>query len=400
MPKLKTILHQLLALTAVILIFMAAPKVPSLVAQASIPGLSLLGPGEGGLPSIIQDTVLEHVKAFIIKRVQDKLLGFINQIQVECPDYLKIYGTDICQRFVGDWKAFLANAVANANLELANEVQSANIPSDWKLTLLQSIVFDRGNINDPGTIPVDNSWGSFLSAWQMDKNLIGQEILRNEGKLAKEESVSKAAEKAASGAFLDDYECVDEAPVAGKPGKTVCLEWKPKIPAGIKERAAQDILLADFDKIVNLESIGQALGVSIATYIENVLDQGLFNARPTGPSNACSGLTGEAKAVCECQGAPDYQACITEKLGIIESFTASPTTIPPEGGSINLSWTTRLTAASCEASGDWSGIKDKNGTEIITLAGPLTTGHIYTYSLTCTGTAGGKETKSANVTVQ
>src|SRR5206468_42460 len=73
------------------------------------------------------------------------------------------------------------------------------------------------------------------------------------------------------------------------------------------------------------------------------------------------------------------------------SLTASPTTVDYNGSS-TLRWDGRR-AASCTASGGWSGTKATAGSET---AGPLTA--TVTFDLSCTG-GGGTATASATVTV-
>jgi hypothetical protein len=73
------------------------------------------------------------------------------------------------------------------------------------------------------------------------------------------------------------------------------------------------------------------------------------------------------------------------------SLSAAPTTVVP-GGSASLNWSS-ANAASCEASGAWSGQKAVSGSAS---TGPLTASS--TYTLRCTGT-GGATSASATVTV-
>jgi hypothetical protein len=73
------------------------------------------------------------------------------------------------------------------------------------------------------------------------------------------------------------------------------------------------------------------------------------------------------------------------------TFYASPTAIL-EGDASMLSWWT-TDATSCEASGDWTGVRDTSGAES---TGVLTAGK--TYTLTCAG-SGGSVTKTVSVSV-
>lgn len=73
------------------------------------------------------------------------------------------------------------------------------------------------------------------------------------------------------------------------------------------------------------------------------------------------------------------------------SIIASPTAVSPND-STSLDWSS-TNATSCTASGDWSGIKDTSGTEVIS---QLQTDS--TFTLSCTGD-GGSTSASVNVTV-
>ena len=74
------------------------------------------------------------------------------------------------------------------------------------------------------------------------------------------------------------------------------------------------------------------------------------------------------------------------------TFKASASTVSP-GGSMKLTWTA-TGARSCTASGSWSGKKSVKGSQ--TYRNMLSN---KTYTLTCTGTAGGTVTKRVSVTV-
>jgi len=74
------------------------------------------------------------------------------------------------------------------------------------------------------------------------------------------------------------------------------------------------------------------------------------------------------------------------------SLSANPTDVPAQGTSL-LTWTS-TNAASCSASGSWSGTKATAGTESV---GPLT--QSSTYNLTCDNGGGGTSSRSATVTV-
>ena len=74
-------------------------------------------------------------------------------------------------------------------------------------------------------------------------------------------------------------------------------------------------------------------------------------------------------------------------------LTATPSAIV-QGGASTLSWTT-TNAASCVASGDWSGSRTTSGSQS---TGALNTVRTYSYALSCSG-AGGTTSKTATVTV-
>jgi len=73
-----------------------------------------------------------------------------------------------------------------------------------------------------------------------------------------------------------------------------------------------------------------------------------------------------------------------------------PITVSYSNRTITLSWTSQY-ADSCQASGDWSGLKSTSGSEQITLSSPKT----YYFTLTCKNSATGIEkSDSVQVTLQ
>ncbi|MBX4181341.1 hypothetical protein KW807_00555, partial [Candidatus Parcubacteria bacterium] len=81
---------------------------------------------------------------------------------------------------------------------------------------------------------------------------------------------------------------------------------------------------------------------------------------------------------------------VTSGTTVTANISASPATIP-SGNSSTLTWSS-TNAASCTASGAWSGSKATSGTQVVT---PTATA---TYTITCTG-ASGSANKSVTVTV-
>jgi len=120
-------------------------------------------------------------------------------------------------------------------------------------------------------------------------------------------------------------------------------------------------------------------------------------SRPVSGTLPLTNLTATGTYTLQCTGAggnsPTRNVTITVNpvAAPTLSLTANPATIS-SGGSSVLTWNTS-NAASCTASGGWTGGKAVNGTENV---GPLT--QTTTYTLTCTG-MGGSVNRNATVTV-
>lgn len=406
----KNIFHQVFAVLVLLTIFWNLPGPAYAVPPAQAAGLF----GEGGPISIALDAATQALKKVLIAELQRRMLESLNQIEVSCPDFLRVAGTDICQRIIGDWRTYIENAVVQATRELAGEIELLNIPRDMKLALLQSIQvrpyrdaarYTLSDAVDPQKFFDDplryGGWAIWFEALKPQNTLLGQSIMTRERLLTLANRNREAAEKSADGPFVTDYECIKPNPKG--PDGCAVDGWQLKTHASTKKEAFERIALGDFEMVVNLESIGQAIGQAVGFYIIDILDKGMFNATPAVSAQPCAGLTGEAKASCECSdkigNSSEYYACVESKFGIINSFAVSPTEIPTSGGSITLSWTTKVSAVSCEASDSWSGSKSLSGSETINLPGSFSGGQQFTYALTCNGQAGGTETKSVTVTV-
>ncbi|MEO8105603.1 MAG: hypothetical protein ABI602_04700 [Candidatus Saccharibacteria bacterium] len=100
----------------------------------------------------------------------------------------------------------------------------------------------------------------------------------------------------------------------------------------------------------------------------------------TGFSTVSVGATSQSGT-----GSPTARPTVT--------LAASPSAIY-NGGSSTLNWSTTNSPTSCTASGDWSGLKSPAGPQS---TGPLAISKTYTYSLTCTNSAG---TGSSTATVR
>ncbi|MBI1975000.1 MAG: hypothetical protein HYS57_01415 [Parcubacteria group bacterium] len=373
----------------------------------AVPTVNVPLSGEASIPGIIYDTATEHLKMFLVRKIMTKLQEFLAKLKVDCPDYLKINGQDICNRIVGDWKKFLTDATAAALKEVFGEVEQLNAPPALKAALLQSIRLDVGNRHYTLSDVVNprqyfsnplkyGNWDAWLASFNPENTLLGQLLMLDDALLARISENQEAAKKSTEGPFVDESKCVERNTDGS------CKKREITHPGGIKGEAVARVELADLEIIINLEGIGKAIGAAIALYIEKLLDEGIFSSPPSsGGGDSCGGLTGEEQKQCECEKfLPDwdkYKACLNDSEPIFKSFSASPDSIPSSGGTITLEWSTAGYTSTCTASGDWSGSKSTNGTEAITVES--TSASSLSYTLTCKDVYNRSESKTATVTV-
>jgi hypothetical protein len=331
------------------MVLIGSVKPAGFVPQARAGGLGLTG--EASLRSIILDTVLQWVKLFIINRVQRQMISWLFQPQYVCPEYLKIAGTDACLTMVGEWRQFMGNASEQARRETLKEVELLQIPPTFKTSLVQAMqpsdyyldarytledVVGQGNAENYYNDPLRyGSWDAWFESLKPQNNLLGQVIMLQDRYREEESSMRKAAEKSTEEkALVDRFECTMEDPQTGE-----CIAWKTKDPVEFQKEIFKKVALADFEVVINLESLGHAIGSALSVYLETLFQRGIFSGTGGAPppiTDPCEGLSGDARQICECYNQPgNIEQCLapimpTPTMSPIPVEIVSPLPLPVE----------------------------------------------------------------------
>jgi|GEM_PF-6810071 len=334
----------------------------------------------------------DRLRTLMVRQIQRLVLDFFNQIANICPPYLKYRGTDVCRKIVGDWAQFFSDAVASAEVGLANEISNSSLPSDWRAALIAALLpIDAQSINErftaAGGLPSrENTWENFYAILDPQRNFLGQLLIAHDEKLKQSQVALEAAkeEGRAGRGVVGQKRC---ARWGGDPPE--CVIYDDGTPAATQEQILARVAVAGLDITLTAREFDQIVGAMIDDILFQIFGgSNLFSSSPSGSFNSdpCAGLSGEALRLCrEAQGvfsSPAPTPTPTPTGGI--TFTANPTDII-EGQSSTL-WWAAPSAPDCTASGGWTGTRANIGIQTVA---PLVT---TAYTLTCGG-------NSANVTV-
>ncbi len=340
----------------------------------------------------IYEQILKTIEARLVQdlisRLQEQVLASFSQLTTNCPSYLKLIGTDICQKVVGDWRAFFSNAKKSADLALIQEVQSSSLPADWKPLLISSLLpLNNQSVGGKfqaagGLPPQENTWENYTASLAPERNILGMLLILHDEQLEKQEENLQAAEKeaAAGRGYLSDYECARKEilPVSieeGQVSQEVCVEWRVKTPAATKEQTVGKVTTAQLDLLTGGKQQMTDISGIIGRTLGNLIVDGIFgktgllniklpSVSIPGAGDPCFGLpAGLGRDLCQqaqrIQPSPQPSPAFTAPSF---TFTADPISVKKEGSSA-LTWFSQ--AQSCTASDGWSGTKAGNGLEIV-----------------------------------